>query len=367
MLQAVKQQINEWDENNVLAAHMRIGNVEKREKAGLKHLLWGTKRQKKSPKGILISAISNFVPKEIRTRNNWVTETEIDVIIDASGFAFSDQWGSTKIEIMAENCVRWKRQGKKIVLLPQAFGPFNDEKVRKAFIQLIDNVDLVFARDYKSYEYISQLDLPLDRVKVAPDFTNLLKPEEPEYISELIGRPCIVPNGRMLDKTSEQASQAYLPFLETTLSYLEEKNLNPFILIHELNDIEIGEILQNRLGNKFQIVQDNNPLILKGILNNCSFTIGSRFHGLISALSQGTPAIGTGWSHKYQMLFKDYDCPNMLVSPTDASSKEYLEKLDSLIDEQKRHVLIRKLITAGNRQKKLAKEMWAEVQQIAAN
>ena len=94
---------------------------------------------------------------------------------------------------MLELCTKWKRQGKKIILLPQAFGPFTDEETRAEFIKLIDCIDLAFARDPQSYEYIAQLDVPLERIKIAPDFTNLVKPEEPDYIDELAGRPCIIP------------------------------------------------------------------------------------------------------------------------------------------------------------------------------
>lgn len=364
MMHAAMQQVKEWDNNNIIAAQLNIGDFDKRKKTGLNHLAWGSTRTNKTRKGTLAYYLSDFIPKGIRTKYNITLAREIDVILDASGFAFSDQWGHAKTERMAQLCSIWKKQGKKTILLPQAFGPFNNEKVRTAFIKLIDNIDLAFARDYKSYEYISQLNVPLDRIKVAPDFTNLLEPEEPDYIDELRGRPCIVPNQRMIDKTSQQESQAYFSFLEKSLEYLDVKQLNPFILIHELNDVKIGNSLQEKLGSRFQVVQDDNPLYLKGILNNCSFMIGSRFHSLISALSQGTPAIGTGWSHKYQMLFKDYDCSGMLVSAIDASSNKYLEKLDMLIDEQTRSSLVEKLTTASNSQKQLTKNMWQEVKTV---
>ena len=359
MLCAVKQQVEEWDDKNVLGGPLGMGNFRERKNAGLKHVLCRSKRPELFKEKVAL-ATSNFIPKGIRYQNDLILESEVDVFLDASGFVFGDQWGPQKTRKMLELCTSWRRQGKKVILLPQAFGSFTDQETRAEFIKLINNIDLAFARDVQSYEYIAQLNVPLDRIKIAPDFTNLVKPEEPAYIDALVGRPCIIPNQKMIDKTSPEVSQSYLLFLETSLKYLREKGLKPFILLHESGDKKIGYLLQDKLQVEDLVINENNPLYLKGIIKRCSFTIGSRFHGLISALSQGIPSIGTGWSHKYQMLFKDYECPEMLVTP-DSDKSEYLAKLNLLIDEQTRNELSAKLLIASEYQKQLSRQMWAQV------
>lgn len=213
MLYAAKQQIQQWNQNNILCANLEIGSFKQRKEVGINHLTWiaprTSIRHKKAP---FINFIAGLFPKPIRKYYDITLESEVDIILDASGFAFSDQWGHAKTETMAKRCIRWKKQGKKIILLPQAFGPFTNGRIKSAFIEILNNSDIVFARDEISYEYINNLSVPINNVKIAPDFTNLLQGIEPEYINNLSGKPCIIPNQRMLDKTSSQVSDTYISF-----------------------------------------------------------------------------------------------------------------------------------------------------------
>ncbi len=87
---------------------------------------------------------------------------------------------------------------------------------------------------------------------------------------------------------------------------LQQRDEKPFFLVHESrNDRAIAERVSARLGG-VPIVEESDPLAIKGILGACKASVGSRFHGLVSALSQGVPALAVGWSHKYRMLFRDY-------------------------------------------------------------
>jgi colanic acid/amylovoran biosynthesis protein len=78
------------------------------------------------------------------------------------------------------------------------------------------------------------------------------------------------------------------------------------VLVHEERDRELADRLAHEAGLSDPVAQFDDPLELKGILGACAFSVGSRFHGLVSALSQGVPCLGTSWSHKYRELFDDY-------------------------------------------------------------
>ena len=360
MTHAVKQQVQEWDQNNTVSADLRNGTFEQRRQAGINHLAYVQKQKTREKIPIFLA---NRLPKSIRRKYGIKLEPEIDAILDASGFAYGDQCGSGRSERTANLYSQWKKRGKKIILLPQAFGPFDNEIVKKAFIKLAAEVDLIYARDEISYQYISQLPIPMERVKIAPDFTNLVKGVEPEYIKDLTGKPCVIPNRKMLDRTSPEVSNTYLPFLSASINHLLDQGLEPFILVHEEKDLELCKQLQAQAGRKVPVITEENPLYLKGILGKCHLVVGSRFHGLVSALSQGTPCLGTGWSHKYQMLFESYGCTDLVVDFNN-NLEDNLKKIDLIIHEPTRSRIVESITQAATHQKELSQKMWEQVRNL---
>lgn len=362
MMYSILERVRQWDSTHKVAVNFETGTFKQRNQAGTYHHLWKWFWTIPYPYGVdTFNWVVSLIPTSLRERYKLVLESEIDCIMDASGFAYSDQWGEQKTNITATLCKRWKKQGKKIIFLPQAFGPFNNSNIRDDFREILSLADLIFARDKKSYDYISEIGSSMDNVAIAPDFTNLLTGLKPEYADRLVGRPCIIPNYRMLDKTSSDTEKQYLAFINSCLQYLIDRGLNPFILIHEVDDLSLGQQIQQEFNGEIEIINEDNPFYLKGILGSCQLLVGSRFHGLISALSQGIPCLGTGWSHKYQELFESYSCPEMLVD-LQASIDENLKKLDTLVSEPSRTNLMQSIKNASDRQKALSEEMWQAVE-----
>ncbi len=80
-----------------------------------------------------------------------VANEDIDVILDASGFAYSDQWGAYGATELLRLC-NWRRRQKpkqKIVLLPQAFGPSANQK-QEASLHKLSMEWIIFLRETKS-------------------------------------------------------------------------------------------------------------------------------------------------------------------------------------------------------------------------
>lgn len=311
--------------------------------------------------GVQWGELANLAPRLLREMYGVVLDREVDVVLDAAGFAYTDQWGDTPAAELAQSAKRWKRRGTRLILLPQAFGPFESPRNQASIRAIVDNADLVFARERMSYEHVARLTGKRPNLRQAPDFTNLVKGRLPERFDVENNRFCIVPNCRMLDKTDQHVRDAYLPFLQRCAQYLVERKARPFILVHEgVDDQRLAEQVSAAVGG-IPVVKETDPLRIKGILGACSGTLGSRFHGLVSALSQGVPSLATGWSHKYQMLFEDYGFPEGLMEVT-ASDEEIRHKLDLVTRDAER---VRGVIQARTAALKAESErMWAQVFEV---
>lgn len=290
-----------------------------------------------------------------------VLDNDVDVVLDASGFKYSDQFGEDSSVAMASYVKTWKKRGTKIVLLPQAMGPFTSSNIRKAFAFVVYNADLVFPRDDVSYKHVTDLVGEQENVHKAPDFTNLvpgIMPPDPERFR---GRFCLVPNYHMIDKTSDGQSTRYPSFYVACIKYLVESGQKPFILIHEgETDVPLGRRIVEESGDDIDIVEQVDALRIKGILGLCTGVISSRFHGLVSALSQGVPVLATGWSHKYAMLLKEYGVPDGCL-PVTVDREALGKQIERITNGDSRKEMVGKITKAAARHKEQTEMMWQRV------
>jgi colanic acid/amylovoran biosynthesis protein len=307
--------------------------------------------------GIQWGDFAAFLPRKLREMYGLVLDRDIDVVIDAAGFAYSDQWGPNSSKDLLRSARRWRKNGTKTVLLPQAMGPYTNAQTVKLVRDWIKYVDLVFPRESDSYRYLTELTGEQSKIVMSPDFTNLLSGTLPEDFDGEQLKVALVPNYRMIDKTKADESDAYIPFMARCARYLKERDRKPFILVHESeNDAKVANAISSEAGG-VPIINETDPLHIKGILGACDATIGSRYHGLVSALSQGVPSLATGWSHKYQRLFEDYDFIEGIVSVLD-SETTIQQKLDLITQQTTAEPIQQNLLARSERLKQQSRDMW---------
>jgi polysaccharide pyruvyl transferase WcaK-like protein len=370
MLYAIMQQLTLHMSGSTVAANLRSGSFGQRNQVGLHHLPV-IDLQRADVIGQIVSPILNrllcAMPLRIRHSLRLVCDSEVQVILDSSGFAYSDQQKPSVTESMARRSKRWKKTGKKIILLPQAFGPFRNGRIRDAMMDIVDLADLIFARDPTSYAHLLDLGRSSTHIKIAPDFTNLVEGRIPPYFNTGVRHACIIPNYRMIDKTSGAIGDCYLSFLTTCVEQLLERGLKPVLLLHETRkgDYNLASRLLKVFGERTQIIQEPNPLYIKGIIGSCAVVISSRYHGLVSALSQAVPSLATGWSHKYLTLLEDYNCADFLI-PMPISKRHLVERLEVLLARAESSDTEDSLEQASLAQRKLTEEMWRDVFAVIA-
>lgn len=308
-----------------------------------------------------VALSSRLLPASTRDALGIANEESIDAVLDASGFAYSDQWGMKPLVDAMLKARRWKRQGKKLVLMPQAFGPFRHSGTALVMRKFIDCVDLVYARDMESYEHLTRAVGRRDYIRVAPDFTTTLKGQTPSNGRSNRDYALIIPNYRMIDKVDRDSAAAYKRHLIACVEEVRSRGLEPMVLYFTPEDRKIMPVLGDQALRVQEVLEDD-PLILKGIISRAKVVIGSRFHALVSALSQGVPAIATGWSHKYRHLFDQYQSSRFLL--TVDNIEDIGRRLDEVCDESSRQNMVRTLclIERGIRQE--VDNMWQEIDDL---
>ena len=111
------------------------------------------------------------------------------------------------------------------------------------------------------------------------------------------------------------------------------------------------------------IIREQNALAIKGILGACRAVVASRFHALVSALSQGVPSVATGWSHKYAELFSDYGFPEGVMS-TDDGEERIEEMMGRITDATTAGDIAATLQRESARLKERSREMWSAVEDV---
>lgn len=281
-------------------------------------------------------------------------------VLDCSGFGYGDDWTTPRMIQRRDAYALLKRKGVPIVLLPQALGPFERPDMRAAAKSLFSLADLIFARDSDSLRYMQGLDLdPATVLRQVPDITHLLPGTAPSDPGAWRDRVCIVPNTRMLDKTGADRAGAYLDFLLDAVGAARRHGLEPVIVLHEANDGETIGKLNSRLERPLEVV-DEDARTTKGILAASRAVIASRYHALVSCLSQATPCIGTSWSHKYGRLFEEYGHEAFLLKP-EGDPAERRARLDEMLDPDGRAAIASRLAPMAAMQKAKVVDMWAQV------
>ena len=137
----------------------------------------------------------------------------VDVILDASGFRIGDQWMKSReyLDNMAFYYKTMKKQGAKIIFLPQAFGPFESENARKSIQIVTDYADLLIAREAESEKYLLNAGADTGKVVRFPDFTNTMPGIFPEKCQSFKNGICIIPNRMMMGQTGEKSRQQDYP------------------------------------------------------------------------------------------------------------------------------------------------------------
>lgn len=354
MLLAIAERLKRAaDARLVMAPTGKGGNYTERAKLGLLQML--------GPNKYGARLLWSKLPKRWRSKYGLVAESEVDVVMDASGYGFTEAWGVQNIVQGAAVFKRYHDLGRKVILLPQAFGPVESPEGRAALKTLVKSCTLVFARDRVSLELLETCcGGAQPNLLLAPDFTNLIKPKA--AAGDVPGDVFLTLNSRIFDRGKGCTREAYLAFMEKLVELLRARGMKPFVLIHEQGaDFSLSHEFAGKMNVPLRNTED--PLEAKAIIGACRFGFSSRFHAVVSALSQGIPVLSVGWSHKYDELMRDYGFNQGMISVA-MPWPEVEERIGSLTSESNYATIKSEIMASSEIQKEGARAMWSKVEDV---
>lgn len=244
--------------------------------------------------------------------------------------------------------------------MPQALGPFSSSNNQKAAKKAFEAASIVFAREKESLNFAISCTSNGNIIQ-APDFTNLLLPESITISSELKGGVAIIPNSKMLGSKNSNLEwkKNYIKIILYIINTAIDRGEYVFLLNHEgIEDKAICQQINSLLAQPLKIIEPDSSLEVKAIITHSKAIFCSRYHGCVSALSNGVPCIATSWSHKYEQLFLEYEVSQLLIPATiDKQSANNL--INYVIDEREKIKNI--LLPNISKFKQNSKNMWEHI------
>jgi polysaccharide pyruvyl transferase WcaK-like protein len=292
-----------------------------------------------------IEAIRSRIRKSIP----WIAVLS-DADIVASHFygdSFSDIYGLRRFFWYAFYCGTAIAMGRRFVLLPQTYGPFQSRVARWIARCLLNHASCVLARDHDSLRVAERL---LGRraapgvVRFCPDLAFCLTPTlpNPVCITPALGSEEKAPlvglnvsgllyNGGYSGDNMFGLECDYKRVISDIVeAFLASTEAHLLLIPHVFSDdvesdnlacIEVLTAVPGPYRSRVHLVSkryDQNEL--KGIIGLCDFFIGSRMHACIAALSQKIPTVGLAYSKKFLGVFESVGMKDCVVDARDATS-----------------------------------------------
>jgi colanic acid/amylovoran biosynthesis protein len=264
------------------------------------------------------------------------------------GDSFSEIYGLRRLIIGSMPAICTLLLRKKLVLLPQTYGPYHSMIGKKLSKYIIERSAYILSRDIQSRNIVKSMtnnNVLQKNIFFCPDVAFMLEPVKafkpkikPPLTDEtnlsLIGFNVngLMYNGGFTKKNMFGLKLDYREFArKLAISLLENSSDHILFVPHTYNppiesDPDACRDVMNSIGQyseRIHIVDGKyDQSEIKGVISSCDFFIGSRMHACIAALSQGIPTIGVAYSRKFQGVFESIGVGDMVIDGRSMNTNE---------------------------------------------
>ncbi len=269
---------------------------------------------------------------------------EADAILDASGYTLGSGWSKASGRLLLQTIRIAKRYNKKIVLMPQSFGPFDwgeedDAKYLNEVKKELSYASKIYAREREGFECLkslglSNIDLSTDiviRESLFPKASDIRVSQDVDEITY----PAADSVGFIINQNIFRVGDPNLAIslYAKILDKLIDTGENVYVLNTSTADIDLVENILRKTKNRDKvnvIAGEYSSPELIDIIGRFKFVVASRYHSVVFAYRSGVPAIILGWAAKYIDLAENFQQQNYVFDITDPSVDRIIEQVDKL-------------------------------------
>jgi len=263
---------------------------------------------------------------------------EADLVADITyGDSFSDIYGMRRFREDALLKILVILCRKKMILLPQTYGPFKSGMARTLVRYILKKADIIYSRDNNGVEYTKELLGSFAEKKSViyiPDVAFILEPDKPDVpiIKQLesfkadgqivvgLNISGILYDYGQKDKRQFGLQGNYQELPAKIIKYfMEQKDIVVILVSHVYGQDNkacqaVYEEISGDYPDRIILIEDRlNHKQVKYLIGCCDFFLGSRMHSCIAAISQCVPAIGLAYSGKFIGVFESAGVGNYVV------------------------------------------------------
>lgn len=253
------------------------------------------------------------------------------------------------------NLLLAKKLKKKIIIMPNSFGPFLGEWERMIVKHILSKCDVIYARETLSQQYLSKV--INHKVELACDLGFYINEyNKSEYVNKdlllikekkvaITMRPYRFPESN----NRKEKYNEYIIEMSKLVKQLIENNYHPVFVAHTLGPsaheedmLAINEVIsqlqtKNISNTMYTYINDEkmNCFDITNLYNQMDYIIGTRFHSVIFAMTSFTPAIAISYSgHKTVGIMADMGLSDYVVDIADMNADHIFNQFNKLVSQE---------------------------------
>ena len=297
----------------------------------------------------LFSPIGYFLLSKKQKETHQIIKGASVAVVKGGGFlhSYGKLTDAYTIYYMLYHMKLAERLGKKVVVLPNSYGPFKGPTVKRQINNVLSKCVYLSTRESISQETLKEMGLKslqhfdmaftLESIKTAA--THAAKEKLNIQDGKIVGitvRPYRFPDSN----NPEAAYLGYKNSIKQFVIWLQNNHFRPVFVEHTFSDnahendrVCIDEI-EDLLPERIDVLSDRNMncMELKHMYSNFYCVVGTRFHSVIFALSENVPCLAISYSgNKAPGIMSDLGLNEYCLSANDLRGDNLIEKFKLLV------------------------------------